>query len=200
MEVQKRAETLLSKYPTSLELLKNYNPDLQTKIALRGHTAGSLALNRAIPTLTLVKQTYGLKTAEIWLESQLIVLSDNTEVKAKLNEEQMIKLSSLILAYFYHLNLAELAYFFGKLRSGAYGKFYGSITQDSITSALRAYEKERMTEISEIESKRQQEIMWKKRDQWAREAVSREEYLAMVARGEIKPINRYENNEYFKSF
>lgn len=176
LEVQKRAETLLAKYPTSLELLKDYSPDLQTKIALRGHTAGSLALNKQIPSLALVRRVYGEETAKIWIETQIVVLSDNTEVKVKLTEEQTMKLSSLILAFFYHLNLGELAYFFGRLRSGAYGKFYGSITQDSITSALRAYEKERMTEISEIESKRQQEIMWNKREKWAREAVSREEY------------------------
>lgn len=188
IETENRIVELRNSFPTSIKLLEVYNPTLQIKIALKGHTAGTLALNKDIPTLGLVRRAYGNQTAEMWIEAQLIALGDNTEVKNKLNEEQCIQLSKLILAHFYYLNLAELSFFFGKLRSGAYGKFYGSISQDSITSALRTYEKERKQEIAEIEDKRQQAIDWDKRLQWAREAVSREEYLAMLARGEIKPI------------
>lgn len=188
IETENRIVELRNSFPTSIKLLEVYNPTLQIKIALKGHNAGTLALNKDIPTLGLVRRAYGNQTAEMWIEAQLIALGDNTEVKNKLNEEQCIELSKLILAYFYYLNLAELSFFFGKLRSGAYGKFYGSISQDCITTALRAYEKERMNEISEIEEKLQQQERIRKQEDMHKNAVTREEYLAMVARGEIKPI------------
>lgn len=187
-QVRQRVLAVKAKFPTSLELIKGYNPNLQHLLSRKGYTAGLLALNKDIPSLAVIRIGYGDQTAQMWLEAQIMAVADNTETKAKLNEQQCIELSKLILAHFYYLNLAELSFFFGKLRSGAYGKFYGSISQDSITSALRTYEKERKQEITEIEDKRQQAIDWEKRQQWTQEAVTREEYLAMVSRGEIKPL------------
>jgi hypothetical protein len=113
-------EKLLAKCPTPSALLERWNPSLQATAASK--VIADLSLNRDIPALVDVKNTYGEQTAYQWLLVQLLSLNNYTGVNNGMTDAQVSELAYLILGNYYYLNLMEIAIFFREVKAGKRGQ------------------------------------------------------------------------------
>jgi len=90
--------------------------------------------------------------------------------------DQMDELAGIIAVEYGYFRAAEILLFFHRLKKGVYGQFYGSVDPLMITSALLMHNKDRQAEIARIEAVENQRIIDEHRLEWAKIAISREEY------------------------
>jgi hypothetical protein len=137
------------------------------------------------PSLSRISGTFGEPTAEIWLEIQINDLAFFSGVK-KAEDSEYIKqvemLAKTILSAFGYLKATELMVFFQKFKSGEYGKFYGIFDNLVVTDALRKFLEYRRAKIDEIQKKEQKA----KRDEWAKNAITSEQWERMKAEKKIR--------------
>jgi hypothetical protein len=167
-------EKLLAKCPTPSALLERWNPSLQAKAASK--VIADLSLNRDIPALVDVKNTYGEQTAYQWLLVQLLSLNNYTGVNNGMTDAQVSELAYLILGNYYYLNLAEIMQFIAKFKLGIYGQFYGTVDPLKITSAMQTYIKERTASIDTKEREMERERKERLHKQWTQESITYEQW------------------------
>lgn len=152
---------LFNRYQSASAFMVDYNPDLQSKLINAGITHSDIALNDKIPSLGLLRSTFGDTTPIEWLKIQFGSLNDYAEQGIGISPGQLTELASLYLAEYFYLNTAEVCLFLARFKLGKYGQFYGSIGPMKIMSAMCAYSKERRRALNEHERtmkrKRQQE-------------------------------------------
>jgi hypothetical protein len=170
-------EKLLAKYPTPSALLERWNPSLQATAASK--VIADLSLNRDIPALVDVKNTYGEQTACQWLLVQLLSLNNYTGVNNGMTDAQVSELAYLILSNYYYLNLAEIMQFIAKFKLGIYGQFYGSVDPLKITSALQTYIRDRNRSIDDAENERKRKERERQAEENRKNAVTYEQYLQL---------------------
>ncbi len=127
------------------------------------------------PTLSTINLTYGKMTAAMWLVPQLYDLSEFCGCKDKLQGKQLEECAKVIAMEFSYLKVTEVMLFFHRFKSGRYGRFYGSVDPLVITTSLRTFLEERMSEYDMMERQKSKERMMKERE----EAVPYEDYLKM---------------------
>ena len=165
---------LLHANPTPTTLLQRYNPSLQAKAL--GRITADLSLNDSIPSLGLVRSTYGEPTAIKWLTIQLMSLNDYAGVQNGMTDSQLSELSALLLEEYYYLNLAEFMQFFARFKLGRYGQFYGTVDPLKITSAMQTYIKERTASIDVKERELERERKERLHKQWTQESITYEQW------------------------
>lgn len=175
--LQVRNEKLLAKCPTPSALLERWNPSLQATAASK--VIADLSLNRDIPALMDVKNTYGEQTAYQWLLVQLLSLNNYAGVNNGMTDAQVSELAYLILSNYYYLNLAEIMQFIAKFKLGIYGQFYGSVDPLKITSALQSYIRDRNRSIDDAENERKRKERERQAEENRKNAVTYEEYLKL---------------------
>ena len=79
------------------------------------------------PTLWTVNKTYGNGTAEEWLVYQFSDLSEFAGESKKINPQQLLQISQLMVADFGYLKMAEVMLFVRRFKTGRYGTFYGNV-------------------------------------------------------------------------
>lgn len=127
---------------------------------------------------------YSDKAILLWLKIYIDNLNDFCGVKEKLTDVQIIELANIIYYEYYYLNIAEIALFFIKYKTGTFGEFYGVIDPLKITSAFIEFTKGRRAAIDALERKDAKEQADLNRLKWAASAVTYEQYL------EIKKAQR----------
>jgi len=90
--------------------------------------------------------------------------------------EQMEQTASAIISEYSFLKVSELHLFLHRFKAGRYGTFYGCIDPLQITYALAQFVEQRRNEITKIQQKQNEERIYRQRKQWAKTAVSRQEY------------------------
>lgn len=155
-------------------MLQRYNPSLQAKAL--GRITADLSLNDSIPSLGLVRSTYGEPTAIKWLTIQLMSLNDYAGVQNGMTDSQLSELSALLLEEYYYLNLAEFMQFFARFKLGRYGQFYGTVDPLKITSAMQTYIKERTASIDVKERELERERREHQHKQWTQESITYEQW------------------------
>lgn len=91
---------------------------------------------------------------------------------------QLTFLAESIANEYYHLNIAEIMLFVSRFSQGRYGIFYGRFDPMRVMAALPAFMRER----AELITKHQREQEAAEREQMYNNAVTREEYNALVKR------------------
>lgn len=134
--------------------------------------AGRCVLGTA-PTLGQINAAYGANTSAAWMIPFLWKVSEFCGCKEKFTNDQMEDLAYLIAREYHWLKVTELMLFFWWMKSGRYGKFYGSVDPMVITTALRSFVKDR----NDIIARHDAETQEKKFSEWKRRAVSYEEYM-----------------------
>lgn len=125
---------------------------------------------------------YGTDRAEALLVAHLYNLAEYLGVT--ITTPVLNEMAQHIYDDYYYLKLSEVCAFFYKYKSGVYGKVYGRIDPASLRSGIRMFIDERNTIIDIAEREKRE----KEREQmYNGKAVSREEYLRMVAAGEYIP-------------
>jgi hypothetical protein len=149
-----------------------FNADYPKKLAQNGISLLQ-ACTGSTPSLAIVRNTLGEKTIELVIEVWLDRLNDFYG-KGSLSPLQIEEVSTLIIAEYYYLKIAELAVFFNKFKIGRYGEFYGAIDPLKIMSALIEFVSERKEELTRYDraiEKQRNEDERQKRDEEFKKAT-----------------------------
>lgn len=153
-----------------------YNPDLQSHL-MPVKSIAQLSTIVGCPSLGDVTLAYGLDGTKEWLKCHLLKVNDFVGVKQKLSNEQLNDLSIQISCEYPFLNIAEICCFFGRLRSGKYEDFYGSVDPMRILKSLDSFCRDRRKDIRQAEMEIEAAQMDERINTRAAEAITREEYL-----------------------
>ena len=115
--------------------MTTFNPDLQP-VCLRHPDR---AFTGKAPALATVADAYGDEFAEAWLAVEIFNLALSSGVKDVHDYRDYLPMAKLLVPEFSYLKVTELLYFFGKCKTGRYGKFYGHIDFMQIGEALREF-------------------------------------------------------------
>lgn len=153
------------------------NPDLQIKVIKTGVSHSDIALNDEIPTLGLIRRTYGEEIAIEWLSIQFGSMNDYAEQGVGIREDQIKELSELFLSEYYYINLLEVCFFIARLKLGKYGQFYGAIGPMKIMSSMCEYIRERKNDMKQYERKKKREEDQNRINQYSEKCITYEEYV-----------------------
>lgn len=160
--------------PTSF--CETYSPDLQSRLMVVKSIAELSAIN-GCPKLGDVSLAYGIEGARAWLKCHLLKVNDFVGAKQKLTDNQLFDLSDQIACEYPFLNIAELSCFFGRLRSGKYEEFYGSVDPMQILKSLDAFCRDRRRDLLKAEQAFEAIQMENRIKGYASHAIPLEQYL-----------------------
>ena len=121
-----------------------YTPDLQGILDGRCKAMTALTERKDVPTLFDISDAYNDDDVAVeWIKIQLEKVNSFTNVKEKLSIEQLYDLGVQVLNCYGELNVLEFALFCGRLRHGAYEKFFGSVDPMKILMSLDVFMKQR---------------------------------------------------------
>lgn len=173
-----------------LQLCSLFNPGLQSTLPSKCKSIHIATYYEEAPTLGEMARAYGDMVAVAFLKAQFIKINDFAGSKQKISDGQLEDLSLQIVAEYPHLNLLEVIVFCGRLRSGMYGEFYGSVDPMKILYGLGLFCKDREKDISRYETAREKEELARKREEWAKNSISWEEWQAIKAEAEKKSLHK----------
>lgn len=178
---------MIQKYGDKKEFITAFNPDCQQRICVNADNC----FFGDYPTLGMVKEAYGSKTAAAWLVPQLYNLSEYCGCKEKLQGKPLEECAGVIATEFYYLKISEVMLFLYRFKSGKYGRFYGSVDPLVITTSLREFLKERLY----IYDKREQEIRDRENEESRKNAITWEQYCEKYkVSDKTHPMNRKHGN------
>lgn len=163
-------------YGTKEEFLLTFNPSKQEEFV----QARERCFFGTAPTLGELKATYGKEMPSAWLVPQLFNLSEFCGCRDKITKEQMRELAGMFTQQYHYLKVTEWIMFFYQFKGGKYGKFYGAVDPMVITTAIPLFLQERARAIDEREDAQRKA----EREQWAKEAITYEEYLRLKNEGQ----------------
>lgn len=157
---------------TASEFLIKYNPDIQNAAA---NNLERVYFGKA-PSIANIASVYNYELYVSWFMVQIDNLNDYCKVKEKMQNIEAEQLANIVYANYPYLKASEILLFFFRLKSGVYGTFYGSIDPQKISVALIEFLKQRLVEMRNIENKQIKIEMEKLRIEWAKTAVTRQQY------------------------
>lgn len=137
-------------------MMQAYHPKLGNTLLIKRYTKADLA-EHDIPSLGLVRATYGADVTKEWICNHLFDLIDYNEAQQGVENEKIEELATLILASYYYLNLADIMLFCAEVKLGKYGKFYGVTGPSQLAAMLQEYVKYRQNEIIAVERRKNSE-------------------------------------------
>lgn len=177
---------------TYIEFARRFNPSIQGKLASINADYVYCYLT-TYPKLKQVGDAYSNDAPSNWLKIQFENLNDFVGTREKMTTEQINELAALFLIESQSLNIAEVALFFIKLKTGHFGEFYGTIDPLRIMVARKQFIEERNNAISSYRLKMAQKEERKKRQEWEKSAITYEEYLKNKQQKEIENERREKN-------
>lgn len=146
---------------TITQYLERFNPTSVQDGLLRARAGFVECKSYDLPTLEMSAQIYGEKAIVVWIKIQLENLNEYCGVKEKMSIEQLNEVSKIIFYKYGNLNIAEIALFILKFKSGDFGQFYGCVDPLKITSAFCEFMNCRMSDLNAAQRERKrQEIEW----------------------------------------
>lgn len=155
---------------------ETYNPDLQSRLMIVKSIA-ELSMIDGCPRLGDVSLAYGIEGAREWLKCHLLKVNGFVGAKQKLTNEQLHDLSDQIACEYPYLNIAELCCFFGRLRSGKYEEFFGSVDPMQILKSLDTFCRDRLKDMLKAEQEFETLSMENRIKERASHCVTLEQYL-----------------------
>lgn len=143
------SRNLASTYSPKL-FCETYNPDLQSRLMIVKSIA-ELSMIDGCPKLGDVSLAYGIEGSIEWLKCHLLKVNGFVGAKQKLTDEQLLDLSDQIACEYPYLNIAEVCCFFGRLRSGKYEEFFGSVDPMQILKSLDTFCRDRRKDMLKAE-------------------------------------------------
>lgn len=177
------------------ELAISYTPTLQSTLPALCSNLYWAYSQKDIPQLSTVAQAYGEEfAAETFITSHLVKVNEFVGAKNKLTDQQLLDLSYQILSEYWYLNLFEFIVFCGRLRSGKYEDFYGSIDPMRILKSLDDFCHDRWNDIER--AKREEEKAQRELDEIERRknSISFEDWYKGLSDDKKKDV---QSNPYF---
>ena len=127
-------------------------------------------------------QAYNANSARNWLIPQLSDINEFCSCPQKMTTRQIRQCAAIIATEHPHLKVTELMLFCWRLKSGRYGRFYGTVDPMIILEALRRFLDERATAIQ----RRQEQAESKRRQDQQQGTVTYQQWLEMKKKGLFK--------------
>lgn len=140
------------------------------------------AFKHDAPTLGILNTAFGTETANAWLIPELVAVSEFCGCRDKLTDGQLEETARIITASYPWLKVSELLLFFGWLKQGKYGRFYGCLDPMVITTSLQDFICDRalyLEKVAQQERDKQAEEEKKKphftREEWEKMKQQKQE-------------------------
>ena len=133
------------------------------------------------PTIRQLLYSYQIEQLQVWMMAQLHDLNEYVGVKNKMENVHIKELASMIIVKSQYLKASEILLFFHKLKAGDFGGFFGTVDPQKVGEYLNAFKKWRSQELDKVNNKIAQEERERKRKEWQRTGITREEYMARQA-------------------
>lgn len=158
------------------QFCETYNPDLQSRL-MAVKSIAELSMIDSCPNLGDVSIAYGIEGAREWIKCHLLKVNEFVGVKQKLTDVQLYDLSDQMACEYSFLNIAEMCCFFGRLRSGKYEDFYGSVDPMRILKSLDSFCRDRRSDMERFEREEELKQRARKIETRTANAITLEEYL-----------------------
>ena len=100
------------------------------------------------PTIGELMEAYGGEVVHAWMCIMVENLNDFCGVKQKMTDEQKEEVAHILMCECVRLNIAEVALFFDKVKSGVFGEFYGILDTVRTMKILKDFMRERRAAIN----------------------------------------------------
>ena len=167
---------IIQRYGDAHNFALVFNPSVQIKCAMNVERS----LMGDAPTIRQLLYSYQIEQLQVWMMAQLLDLNEYVGVKNKMETAQMKALANVLIVESYYLKASEMLLFFYKLKAGDFGGFYGAVDPQKVGECLIAFKKWRSLELDKINNKIAQEDRERKRKEWRKTGITREEYERRV--------------------
>ena len=166
-----KIQEVMTTYGNKNDFMRSFNPNVQHEIC-KDADGCYLA---DVPTMALMRTTYGDNVPVMWLIAQLADLSTYCGVREKMTERQMEECARLIVENYSYLKVTEILLFFHRFKSWKYGSFYGTVDPSRILEALSLFRAERSDALNRLELAERE----RKREEHSKGAITHEEWLRL---------------------
>lgn len=163
---------IIQKYGDGRKFAETFNPDLQRSCA--ENVDRSLTGNA--PTIASLRGAYPTEQVRVWILAQLENLNAYAGTKNKMNPDQMMMLSDIIMTDYFYLKASELLLFFFQFKAGKFGELYGSVDPLRVSSALVEFASYRRDMLFRIETKSREEKRIQHAEEYGKNAITIQQY------------------------
>lgn len=172
-----------------------YNTELQDSIM-----SACLSIHQCTeiksPELITIEQAYSIDAVITFLKAHLIKVSEFVGAKNKLSDWQLYTLCQQMYNKLPTLTMSEFILFCARIRTGWYGKFYGSIDPQLIFQFFMSF----------LEDRKHDYILWKQHVMLEEEnnkkvnskPCTKEEFNKMIEDGELPFIRKFLESKYHR--
>lgn len=178
---------LVKKFGGPIEFAARFTPDIQWKLREIGADY-AVCCQMEYPTMWEVREVYGVDCLRDWVAVMVENLNDFCNVRDKMKNEQKDEAAHIISCEYGQLNIAEVALFFLKVKSGTFGEFYGILDTVRLMSIMKKFMAERAKALTSYYDAKRKEDEQKERERWAQEAVPPETIQKWIQEGRFKNL------------
>jgi hypothetical protein len=132
-----------------------------------------------------IREVYGVETLRDWVAVMVENLNDFCNVRDKMKPEQKDEAAHIISCEYGHLNIAEVALFFLKVKSGTFGEFYGILDTVRLMSIMKKFMAERRQMLASYYDKKEKEDREMERLKMESEAIPPETVQQWIKEGKF---------------
>lgn len=178
---------LIKKFGGPKEFANRFSPDIQWKLREIGADYAACS-HMEYPTMWEVREVYGMDCLRDWVAVMVENLNDFCNVRDKMKDDQKDEAAHIISCEYGHLNIAEVALFFLKVKSGAFGEFYGILDTVRLMAIMKKFMAERTKALVSYYDAKRKEDEQKERERWEREAVPPETVQKWIQEGRFRNL------------
>lgn len=182
-----RSTEIAKKFGGPVEFAKRFSPDIQWKLREIGADY-AVCCQMEYPTMWEVCEVYGVDCLRDWVAVMVENLNDFCNVRDKMKNDQKDEAAHIISCEYGQLNIAEVALFFLKVKSGTFGEFYGILDTVRLMSIMKKFMAERTKALALYYDAKRKEDEQKERERWEREAVPPETVQKWIQEGRFKNL------------
>ena len=182
-----RRTELIKKFGGPVEFANRFSPDIQWKLREIGADY-AVCCQMEYPTMWEVREVYGVDCLRDWVAVMVENLNDFCNVRDKMKDDQKDEAAHIISCEYGQLNIAEVALFFLKVKSGTFGEFYGILDTVRLMSIMKKFMAERTKALALYYDAKRKEDEQKERERWEREAVPPETVQKWIQEGRFNNL------------
>lgn len=179
-----RRTEIVNTYGGPAEFATRFNPAIQWR--LRERAADYVSCSQMnYPTMWEIREVYGVETLRDWVAVMVENLNDFCNVRDKMKPEQKDEAAHIISCEYGNLNIAEVALFFLKVKSGTFGEFYGILDTVRLMSIMKKFMAERRQMLASYYDKKEKEDREMERLKMESEAIPPETVQQWIKEGKF---------------
>ncbi len=132
-----------------------------------------------------IREVYSIEVLRDWVAAMIEDLNDFCNVRDKMKSTQKDEAAHIISCEYGHLNIAEVALFFLKVKSGTFGEFYGILDTVRLMSIMKKFMAERRQMLASYYDKKEKEDRERERLKMESEAIPPEKVQQWIKEGKF---------------